>query len=530
MIDAIIISDTGNDTFSASSPLRLQLSGKTALIQNVKNYLNNNGRIVTPVKGENEKNWHCAPKLNGIRLLSYLHARGFNIELIDSYYQERDHFIKMLDDNPKAIIISTTFISNKDDLRELVENIRSVAPDIFIIAGGPFVLSSYLLLQRSNEKDYDVISPKNDFLFLSNDNNPDIDLYIIDKYGEQILSEALDSIKEGNQVNHLPNTAQWNGKKYVFSDQKELSPPDISVEWNNIPEKFFKLSVINIQASTGCPFNCEFCNFVKDRKYNFVKPLDQLVKELKNISDRGVKYIRFVDDNFRLGRNDLNKVCKRFIDEGLDLKWMSFIRASTLERTDFDLLKKAGCVETQIGIESADKEILKSMNKHADPDMYFRAISNLLDVGINCSSCFIVGFPGETEETFKRTIDFIESIPKDSQEGIFCWSIYPFLIVPLSPAYESKRKAKYNLKGYMAGWEHGTMNSEQAYQHIKNAFLKIKNASPIYSGDNLDMLMELPLSRRKEFMKVRHDLSKRFLKDPLDKSLVLSSFAKIFKE
>lgn len=530
MMDAIIISDTGNDSFSASSPLRLQLDEKTALIQNVRNYLNNNGRMVTPITGENEKNWHCAPKLNGIRLFSYLHTAGFNVELIDTYFQERDHFIKMLDNNPKAVIISTTFIFNKNSLRELVKDIRSVAPDIFIIAGGPFVLSSYLLLQRSRDKDYDVTSPKDDFLFLSNESNPDIDLYIIDKYGEQILSEALDGIKKRTQVNHLPNTAHWNGKEFVFSDQKDLPLPDIRVEWNSIPEKFFQLGVINIQASTGCPFNCEFCNFVKAKKYNFVKPLDQLVEELKEISDRGVKYVRFVDDNFRLGRNDLNEVCKRFIDERLDLKWMSFIRASALEKVDFDLLKRSGCVEAQIGIESADTEILKNMNKHADRDMYFSVITNLLDVGINCSACFIVGFPGETEATFKRTVDFIESIPKDSQKGIFFWSIYPFLVLPLSPSYESDRKAKYNLKGYMDKWEHSTMNSREAYQNIKTAFVKIKNASPIYSGDNIDMLMELPLRRRKEFMKVRHDLSKIFLTKPFDKSLVLSSFEKIFTE
>ena len=530
MIDAIIISDTGNDTFSASSPLRLQLDGKTALIQNVKNYLDNRGEIITPIPGENEKNWHCAPKLNGIRLYSFLHTRGFKVELIDSYYQERDDFVAMLDDNPKAVIISTTFISNKNSLRELTEDIRSVAPDIFIITGGPFVLSSYLLLQRREDKGYDVTSPKDDFLFLDSESRPDIDLYIIDKYGEEILSEALDRIKEGRPTRHLPNTAYWGGKDYIFSNQEDLPMPDIRVQWNDIPDKFFKLSVINIQASTGCPFNCEFCNFVKAKKYNFIKPLDQLVEELKEISARGVKYIRFVDDNFRLGKNDLNDVCKRFIDEGLDLKWMSFIRASALETADFSLLKASGCIETQIGIESADKTMLKNMKKHADPDSYYNVISNLLDVGINCSACFIVGFPGETEESFRRTIDFIDRIPKASQEGMFFWSIYPFLVLPLSPTYEPKKKEKYKLKGYMDKWEHETMNSKEAYKHIKNAFVAINNASPIYSGDNIDMLMELPVPKRKEFMKVRHDLSKRFLREPFDSALVLRSFGEIFEE
>lgn len=529
MLDAIIISDSGDVTLSASSPLRLQIDGKIALIQNVKNYLDNKGEIVYPIKGENEKNWHCAPKLNGVKLSSYLQMEGYNIGLIDSFYQERDDFIKLLEKNPKALIISTTFILNKKALREFVDDIRSIAPDIFIIAGGPLVYSSYLLLQRSKDNGYDVTSPKDDFLFLSNDNRPDIDLYIIDKCGEQILSEALRQIKNNSKVHDLPKTAQWNGQQYIFSPRRELPPTDINIHWNEIDDKVFRSGVINIQASIGCPFHCEFCNFVKDSKYTFVKPLDQLIKELKAVSDKGIKYVRFVDDNFRLGKNDLNEVCKRFIDEGLDIKWMSFIRASVLKKTDLELLKQAGCVETQMGIESADKTVLRKMNKHADPDMYYNVISNLLDIGINCSCCFIVGFPGETKESFHRTVDFIERIPKDSQEGIFYWSIYPFLFAPLSPIYEPVKRKKYHLKGYMDKWEHSTMNSDEAYEHVKEAFLKIENSTPIYSGDNIDMLLQLPPEKRKKFIKVRHEMSKRFLREPFDQTLLIESFSKVLK-
>ncbi len=528
MIDAVIISDSGADTLSASSPLRLHLDGRIALIQEVRNYLENNGKIVAPVTGENEKSWHFAPKLNGIRLFSCLHRDGYHIALIDSYYKEREYFIKLLADNPKVVIISTTFIMNKKSLVKLVSDIRELAPDIFIIAGGHFIFSSYLLLDHRKDDTYDLMNPKDDFLFLSDDIRPDIDLYIIDRDGTPILSKALGLIKEGRPVKRLPNTASWDGTAYVFSERKELDPDDMWVDWKNIPEHIFKHGVVNLQASVGCPFNCEFCNFVKDRKYTFLKPVDQLIKEIKDVSKRGIRYIRFVDDNFRLGKNDLNDVCKRFIKEDLDIKWMSFIRASTLENTDLELLKKSGCVEAQMGIESADATILKNMNKHASPDMYARVITRLLDAGINCSCCFIVGFPGETRDSFQRTVNFIDNIQKNGQEGMFFWSIYPFLLVPLSPVYEAEKKAEYHLEGYMAKWKHATMNSQEAFQHIKEAFLSIENASPIYSGDNIDMLHELSPDQRKGFVKIRHNLSKKFLTAPFDKTQVIKAFSKIF--
>jgi radical SAM superfamily enzyme YgiQ (UPF0313 family) len=528
MLDAIIISDSGDYTYSVSSSLRLQIDGRPAVIQNIRNYLDNDGKIVDPVRGEYENNWHCAPKLNGICLLSHLQKDGFKVELIDSYYKERFRFIKLLEDNPRAVIISTTFITNKESLYELARDIRTLAKDVYIIAGGPFVYSSYLLLKYSCNVDYDVISPAEDYLFLTENKRPEIDLFIIDKRGEWILSDALRAIKKKSAPATLPNLAWWDGNRYAFSAMSNLSVSsnDIKIDWNNIPNYLFKSGAINVQASYGCPYNCEFCNFIKNKRDTYVKPLDQLIKELKSISCKGVKYVRFVDDNFRLGRKDLNNVCRAFINGGLDLKWMSFIRASALEHADVELLKRAGCTEVQIGIESADQMILTNMNKLADPSMYYRVICKLLEAGIDCSCCFIVGFPGETMETFQRTVDFIESIPKRTQTGSFFWSLYPFLLVPLSPIYEPLKRSRYGLSGYMSTWNHYSMNSNTARQCIIKAFREIKNSSPIYSGDNIEMMDGLPLDRKKEFINIRHALSKFFLDIPYDRSLVINSFLK----
>jgi len=531
MLDAIVISDTGNDTYSVSSLLRLQVEGRPAIIQNVRNMLENDGKIVDPVKGENENNWHCAPKLNGIVLLSRLLGEGFNAELIDSYYSERHRFLQLLRDNPKMVVISTTFILNKKSLYDLVRDIRSVAPDIYIVAGGPFVYSSYLIRQRRGSSGYDVTSPSDDFLFLNDDNRPDVDLYIVSMKGEWVLSKALGLIKSGKAVSGLPDVAHWDGRRYVFSPRSvsEVDPDDPSIDWDGMPDDLFKSGAVNVQASYGCPCKCEFCNFVRGDRPAHVKPLGVLVSELTRLAARGIKYVRFVDDNFRLGRNDLNRVCEAFLEAGLNLKWMSFFRASSLEGADLELLKRAGCIEVQMGVESADREVLRRMNKKSDPDMYARVIGRLLDAGIDCSCCFIVGFPGETRESFERTVDFIESMPNPSQPGLFSWSIYPFLLVPLSPIYEPAKRAECGLSGYMKEWKHSTMDSATAHRCIRSAFRRIENTSPIYSGDNLEMMAGLSLEKKKNFIRLRHSLSKRFLDEPYDKSLVVRSFAEILK-
>ena len=522
MLDAIIISDSGANTFSASSPLRLQLDGRTALIQNVVNYLEHDGKIIDPVQGNT--NWHCALKLNGIVLNDILRKRGFNVEIIDSFSEERQEFIDLLKLQPKAIIISTTFITSKGELSKLVGDIRRINGDIQIICGGPFVYASYLLLQKKNIANYDIANPKDDYLFLNETESLDVDLFIVDRTGESILVSALERNSKGLPLDGLPNTARWDGEKYVFSERKESEPLHNVIGWKDLPGKIYQPGVINMQASTGCPYQCKFCNFIKDRNWTMLKSVDTIVDEMKALSERGIKYVRFVDDNFRLGNNDLNDVCSRFIAEGFDIRWMSFIRASTLDKTDISLLKKAGCVEAQIGIESIDEKILRNMSKGASPEMYRRVIGKLLDNGINCSCCFIFGYPGETAQSVQRTIEFIEGISDDTQDGIFFWSIYPFILIPLSPIYEEDERKKYALHGYMNSWEHSSMNSRQAYNHIIDAFMKINSSGPIYSEDNLDMLFSMPVDKRKAFIKTRHQLSKMAYQNRLDKSVITDAF------
>ncbi len=73
-------------------------------------------------------------KSGGIYLANYLITNNFNVELIDSFYSEKDRFHKLLASNPKAVIISTTFIPGKQSFAKLVSDIRDLAPDVAITA------------------------------------------------------------------------------------------------------------------------------------------------------------------------------------------------------------------------------------------------------------------------------------------------------------------------------------------------------------------------------------------------------------
>jgi anaerobic magnesium-protoporphyrin IX monomethyl ester cyclase len=525
-LDAIVIADSGEDSLSGTNPLRLSLDGKTAFIQVIANYLKNEGQVVPPVEGDAKMSWSSAPKLNGIYLVSYLTRHGFDIELVDRYYDERDRFSHLLQQSPRAVIISTTFIHSKQALRKLVNDIRSLAPDVYIIAGGPFLYLSYLMLQRSHEQNYETAAALDDFLFLNNNDEPSVNLYIISLRGEQILCEALEHIRSNQLLDALPNSAILEGGRYSFGTRiDDISDAEnVVIDWRSLPDRVFESGVVTMQASNGCPYKCAFCNFTKDRRLLFMKPLDELMSELKAVSERGVRYVWFADDNFWLGRGDLRSVCERLAEEELPILWMSFIRATTLKNVNGELLRRSGCIEAQLGLESGDQQVLQNMNKKANPKLYSDVVRNLLGAGVNCSCYFIFGFPGETDETAATTREFIKSIEHPELEGILSWSMFPFILSPMSPIYEPEMREGYGLTGYMQNWKHRTMDSGRAMEHIRKTFLELEDSGPISRGDNLEMLFELTPPKRKRLVALRHKFSKLAMIDHLRKDDILLSF------
>ena len=531
-LDAIIIAEAGDVGSADIIHERLHLDGKVATIQVIKNYLKNKGRVVPPVEGSGIMNWGAAYRLNGIYLLSYLLKGGLQVKLIDRYFKDKATFKEMLSETPRAVVISTTFIRNKQTLHRLVEDIHDLAPDIFIIAGGPFVNLSYRMLQRSSDPGYETRLAENDFLFFQNE-QPRVNLYITGLQGEDILLAALQRIHLNRPVDDLPNTVRFDGGKYSFSEQKDTIFDNLntSISWKSLPEKIFRPGVIPLQTSKGCPFRCAFCNFTKDRRLMFIKSLDRLVEELRAVSERGIRFVRFTDDNFRHGKGNLNTLSLRIIQENIPVKWMTMVRATALEDVDFELLKESGCIEVLLGLESADPQILANMNKKANPRLYTRVVKRLLATGIDVSCYFLFGFPGETTETVQRTLDFIRSIEFPELPGTLSWALFPFSLAPLSPVYEPEMRQKLGLSGYMDQWQHRTMASVDIMGHIKRVFGALEHSCPMYRNDNLEMLHDnlLPAERKRLFL-ARHQLSKQAIKDTLSETEIIEAFPFVFPD
>jgi p-methyltransferase len=115
---------------------------------------------------------------------------------------------------------------------------------------------------------------------------------------------------------------------------------------------------------------------------------------------------------------------------------------------------RSGCQGVFLGIESGDQRILDNMNKQARIEAYREGMKRLHDLGILTYTSFIVGFPGETQETLENTIKFIdETRPDYYQVHVY----YHSKSVPLQ-----EQAARFGLQGSDYSWTHNTMNWQGA--------------------------------------------------------------------
>ena len=166
-----------------------------------------------------------------------------------------------------------------------------------------------------------------------------------------------------------------------------------------------------VQTNFGCPYKCSFC-IASVLGFKF-RPVDNVMDELRYISSLGIKEVFFTDFTFEANRNNAIRICETMIEEGLDLTWSCSSRANLLDRELLALMKKAGCHTILIGVESGDESLLIKYSKGVKLDQIRRAFSLCRELKIRTLAHFIIGLPGETVDSVKKTIKLAKELDCD---------------------------------------------------------------------------------------------------------------------
>lgn len=169
-----------------------------------------------------------------------------------------------------------------------------------------------------------------------------------------------------------------------------------------------------IVTSRGCPAGCTYC--IKHVSYQYstrIRSPKLIMEEMWALKKLGINNIHMYADLFTVNRDQVIELCKLMIEENIQLKWTCNSRVDFVDEEMLTLMGKAGCRLISWGIESGNEQILKHARKGAYPDKAERALRWAKKAGIMNWGYFIIGLPGETEDTIQETIAFAKKLPLD---------------------------------------------------------------------------------------------------------------------
>jgi radical SAM superfamily enzyme YgiQ (UPF0313 family) len=161
-------------------------------------------------------------------------------------------------------------------------------------------------------------------------------------------------------------------------------------------------------TSRGCPFTCSFCSKEVWQRGTRFHSTDYVISELEHIiNNYDFKHFLFLDDTITIRRKRLLELCSRI--ERLNIKWRCYARATTT-REMLIAMKRAGCVEIGVGVESGSQKILDIVDKNETVEQNSAFVELCKEVGILTNVFIMIGLPGETYETVEETRRWMESV------------------------------------------------------------------------------------------------------------------------
>ncbi len=225
----------------------------------------------------------------------------------------------------------------------------------------------------------------------------------------------------------IPNLVYRDGAKTLINPGKfveqldeipfpawELMEPDKFpvIPFNGYSRRY---PIAPMVLTRGCPNLCTFCGAGAVNGRNIrSRSVKNIMEEIRLLINKfGVKEIQFFDSNCAHRQGPLRELCEHIISENIDITWSApnGIRVDSIDKDLAVLMKRSGCFQVNVGIESASPRILKEIKKPIASDMVREKISLLRKAGIEVVGFFMIGFPGETASEIKRTISFAMELP-----------------------------------------------------------------------------------------------------------------------
>lgn len=238
---------------------------------------------------------------------------------------------------------------------------------------------------------------------------------------EETLPELIDALRDGREPFGIAGTIIRQGDGVVFGPlRRELqnlddAPFPARHLWEN--ERYYSFisrykNFTPLITSRGCPFKCIFCE--QGNKTFRARSAKNVVDEIEECTKRyNVKEFDFFDSSFTTRKSHVLGICEEINRRGIKIVWAARSRVDLVDEEILKALQKAGCKRIYYGIESGDPQILEILDKKVDLAQAIKTLQLTKKMGIETFGFFMIGSPNETEETVRRTFEFVSKVPLD---------------------------------------------------------------------------------------------------------------------
>lgn len=206
-----------------------------------------------------------------------------------------------------------------------------------------------------------------------------------------------------------------NKTRQFIPDLDDLPLPSHELlPWQSYRMPLVKGPFTFIVTSRGCPAACSYC--IKHVSYQFsarVRSPENIMAELWKLKNLGLNSVHMYADLFTVNRDQVIGLCKLMIEQKINIRWTCNSRVDYVDEEMLNLMGQAGCWLISWGIESGNEQILKHARKGAYPEKAMQSLIWAKKAGIQNWGYFIIGLPGENEQTIRETIEFAKKLPLD---------------------------------------------------------------------------------------------------------------------
>jgi anaerobic magnesium-protoporphyrin IX monomethyl ester cyclase len=284
-----------------------------------------------------------------------------------------------------TVLVLSGAVSLMEDF-EFVQSVPGLTEKTFIVTGDSFLYHADELMEKF----------------------PFIDAMLLD-FTSRCLLPYLRGELDGAPVPNLvyrDGDSVANGGRHVEKRTFEMPLPHYEIfPWKKyrIPHgRSFPFG--SIITDFGCPYNCNFC-VSGDLPYKW-REIDDVMREFHYLRSLGIRELWIKDLTFFANRKHHRQLCEAMIEEDFGFGWVCLSRVNVVDEEKLELMARAGCHTIQFGVESPTEDILTYINKQTSNDQVRKIFKLCRRLGIRTLGHFVLGFPGETLETAKQTIDY----------------------------------------------------------------------------------------------------------------------------